>query len=323
MSVLVIRCGPQARERAGEAALAGAGAGPAPIVLDAAEAPTRRELKPLDEEAKRVLPEDPTPSLAEIAKSPNVSHLGAPRPSPQRPAEPLRVVVVGEDKGLGAVLTRAMRGDYLFAEVAYVPLDDSSPAATNLGLGRAGDPLAFALNAPARPTPLARTDQGLAVAGSASVERDGGGEFLGEVVVDDETILYRGGDDDDAPRPLFGRYGVRLVPMLDAPGLAAAALATPSAPPESGRRPGWWRRRLGRLDAATLYRLWSNAVTRPLVAGAPQPAGLTAPGSVATGRAVQCGGRDMRVVVDGVPARRPVNRATFYRHLRDAQLVRP
>ena len=45
--------------------------------------------------------------------------------------------------------------------------------------------------------------------------------------------------------------------------------------------------------------------------------------TVCTGRAVQAGGPELRVVVDGVSAKRPVNRVTFYRHLRDLQVVRP
>ena len=42
-----------------------------------------------------------------------------------------------------------------------------------------------------------------------------------------------------------------------------------------------------------------------------------------TGRAVQAGGAEMRIVVDGVSAKRPVDRVTFYRHLRDLQIARP
>lgn len=45
--------------------------------------------------------------------------------------------------------------------------------------------------------------------------------------------------------------------------------------------------------------------------------------SICTGRAVQAGGPDLRVIVDGVSAKRAVKRVTFYRHLRDLQVVRP
>jgi len=44
---------------------------------------------------------------------------------------------------------------------------------------------------------------------------------------------------------------------------------------------------------------------------------------VRTGRAVQAGGPQLRVIVDSVPHKRPVTRVTFYRHLRDLQIVRP
>ena len=47
------------------------------------------------------------------------------------------------------------------------------------------------------------------------------------------------------------------------------------------------------------------------------------PESVSTGRAVQAGGPQLRVIVDSVPHKRPVTRVTFYRHLRDLQIVRP
>ena len=47
------------------------------------------------------------------------------------------------------------------------------------------------------------------------------------------------------------------------------------------------------------------------------------PASVLTGRAVQAGGPQLRVSVDGESAKRPVTRVTFYRHLRDLQMVRP
>ncbi|MGV3283693.1 hypothetical protein ACEE51_11335, partial [Corynebacterium sp. 11254D000AR] len=38
--------------------------------------------------------------------------------------------------------------------------------------------------------------------------------------------------------------------------------------------------------------------------------------------AVQAGGPELRVTVDGVSRPRPVDRVTFYRHLRDLQVVR-
>src|SRR5699024_3273508 len=55
---------------------------------------TRQELKLIDATAAAILPSDPTPSLDEIARQPDVSHLGAPQFAPQPIDKPLRIVVV-------------------------------------------------------------------------------------------------------------------------------------------------------------------------------------------------------------------------------------
>ena len=136
------------------------------------EVPTRAELKQLDALAKEILPEDPTPTLDEIAAQPDVDHLGRPAAAPQARflRDPLRVVVVGSDAALSAVLTRMMRADYLWAEVGFVPTDETSTAAMNWGLPTsAEDALSFALSAPVKPVPLIRNDAGLAVAGAATI----------------------------------------------------------------------------------------------------------------------------------------------------------
>lgn len=79
-------------------------------------------------------------------------------------------------------------------------------------------------------------------------------------------------------------YGARLVPTLGAPGLAAVKrVAT---------RDGWLSKE---FDRSTL----------------------------ATGRALQVGGENIRVTVDSISRKRAVDKATFYRHLRDCQVVRP
>ena len=168
------------------------------------------------------------------------------------------------------------------------------------------------------PAPLIRSDRGLAVAGSALLEDFAHGEYTGEIIVDNATILFRKGEDpvsrprasSSRPRtsssrartpkaPRRGLFGARLVPMTDAPGIVAAVLTTPYSPAETGRGP------LARLR------------------GALRPHGEVDEASLRTGRAVQSGGRDILVTVDGVPAKRPVKRATFYRHMRDLQIVRP
>ena len=55
---------------------------------------------------------------------------------------------------------------------------------------------------------------------------------------------------------------------------------------------------------------------------APVDLGRVVPDALLRGRAVQSGGSDIAVTVDGVRGKRPVTRVTFYRHLRDLQAVR-
>ena len=272
-----------------------------------AEVPSRQELKAIDALASEILPEDPTPSLDEIAAQPDVSHLGAPGPAPQAPflREPLRVVVIGSDAALSAVLTRMMRADYLWAEVGYVPTGEHSTAALNWGLksrepgqGASDDQgavleeaLTFAMTAPIKPVPLIRNDAGLAVAGSATIAEWSNEEITGEIIVDD-AVLLRADREKDV-------FGAKLVPMTDAPGIVAAKAVT-SFEADAAPRRGFFAR-----------------LRKPA-----QPGQLD-PSSVVQGRAVQAGGPALSVSVDGVRAKRPVKRVTFYRHLRDLQIVRP
>lgn len=262
--------------------------------LKVSQVPTRAELKQLDALAKEILPEDPTPTLDEIAAQPDVDHLGRPAAAPQARflREPLRVVVVGSDAALSAVLTRMMRADYLWAEVGFVPTDETSTAAMNWGLPTsAEDALSFALSAPVKPVPLIRNDAGLAVAGSATIAEWTDEEITGEIIVDDAVLLRA-----DREKHVFG---ARLVPMTDAPGIVAARAVSSFAADASPRRGVF-----GRLRKHV------------------QPGQLD-PASVVRGRAVQAGGPSLSISVDGVRAPRPVKRVTFYRHLRDLQIVRP
>ena len=262
--------------------------------LRVSELPSRSELKELDALAKDFLPEDPTPTLDEIAAQPDVDHLGRPAAAPQARflREPLRVVVVGSDAALSAVLTRMMRADYLWAEVGFVPTDETSTAAMNWGLPTsAEDALSFALSAPVKPVPLIRNDAGLAVAGAATIAEWTDEEITGEIIVDDDVLLRA-----DREKHVFG---ARLVPMTDAPGIVAARAVSSFATDASPRR-----RLFGRLRKHV------------------QPGQLD-PASVVRGRAVQAGGPSLSISVDGVRAPRPVKRVTFYRHLRDLQIVRP
>ena len=256
--------------------------------------PGRRDLGFLDDIAAHLLIDDPSPSLTDIASSPSVSYMGEPTFAPQQPSEPLRVIVSGSDAALGAVLTRMMRADYLWAEVAYLPADPSSPAAVLWDIpGSADAAMSLAVSGSVRPIPCVRHDAGVVVAGSATLTDASGGAYIGEIVVDNEVLLFNQSPTTEIPGP----YGARLVPTVSAPGIAAAALVTPaSLPPRTG-----WQRLRPRRAVSEL---------------------MTDPDSVLTGRAVQSGGSSIQVTVNSVAAPRPVNRVTFYRHLRDIQAVR-
>ena len=264
---------------------------------DLSAVPTRKELALIDAFLSPLLPTDPTPSLDDIAAQPDVRHLGAPEPAPQAPhlTEPARIVIAGSDAALSAVLTRLMRSDRLWAEVAFIPVPSAtssssaasasatSAAAQNWGLPTdPADALNLAHTAPVRPAPLIRNDSGLAVAGSATISDSTNSSFTGEIIIDDHTLAA------SSPKT----FGARLVPMTDAPGILAARATSPV---ESQGRLRSLLRKPGQLD----------------------------PESVRTGRAVQAGGPQLRVIVDSVAHKRPVTRVTFYRHLRDLQIVRP
>ena len=264
---------------------------------DLSAVPTRKELALIDAFLSPLLPTDPTPSLDDIAAQPDVRHLGAPEPAPQAPhlTEPARIVIAGSDAALSAVLTRLMRSDRLWAEVAFIPVPSAtssssaasasatSAAAQNWGLPTSpAEALDFARTAPVRPAPLIRNDSGLAVAGSATISDSTNSSFTGEIIIDDHTLAA------SSPKT----FGARLVPMTDAPGILAARATSPV---ESQGRLRSLLRKPGQLD----------------------------PESVSTGRAVQAGGPQLRVIVDSVAHKRPVTRVTFYRHLRDLQIVRP
>ncbi len=251
--------------------------------------PQRRDLMFLGARARDILPEDPTPSLAEIQARPDVEHLGQPQPAPQQPAEPWRIIVVGSDAALSAVLSRLMKIDALWAEIGFVPTDPDSVAARNFGIPT--EPTAawrLACYGSPRPSCLIRDDKGSVIAGHATISDPEDLQLVGEIIVDDAR-LHHNENHSPARRGLFG---ARVVPMVDAPGIAAVRLST-SLAPARGR---WWLRRstAGERDASSLL----------------------------TGRAVQAGGPQLRVSIDGVARPKPVEAVTFYRHLRDAQIIR-
>ena len=253
------------------------------------EVPTQRDLRFLADLVAQCLPEDPTPSLAEMARMPDAPHGAAPAPAPQAPflREALRLIIRGSDAAVSAVLTRLMRMDALWVEVAVDPIDPDSPLARGWGLSsRSGVDLRAA---PVRPVPLIRDDAGVVVAGEATITRADDQELYGEIIVDSQTLCL--GLHPVPARPRRGVFGARLVPMLTAPGLVAAPIVTAAHPPRSFLR------------------------------SAPPPHAVDGT-RMLQGRALQAGGPELIVTVDGVARPRPVQAATFYRHLRDLQAVR-
>ncbi|MDO4929219.1 MAG: hypothetical protein Q3976_09220 [Corynebacterium sp.] len=251
--------------------------------------PTRKELRVVDAACREILPEDPTPSLDEIMAQPDVPFLGEPQFAPQPIEEPLRIIVHGSDAALSAVLTRLMRADNLWAEVGFVPSGTSTVAAVWNLPTFAHDALAFALDAAVVPKPLIRDDAGVAVAATATMSNWEGNALTGEIIVDSTTLARH---EATKLRPRTGVYGALLTSTVDAPGVAGWMLKTSLHPA---------KKHFGRKTLA---------------------AGMTS-GDPLFGRAMQAGGVDLQVRVDGVSRKRPVRSATFYRHLRDLQSVRP
>lgn len=294
MTTVVLACGPRAAELVGA------------LLSDAVtlpDLPGRRDLRLLDELAATHLPVDDTPSLDDIAAAPDVPHQGAPQFAPQHPDRPVRVVVVGSDGALAAVVTRLMRIDAMWISVGFVPVGGpgESTVSQNWQLEASGTPsvaaLNFAMTAPARPTALIRDDSGITTLGSAEIFH-AGAELVGEVIVDSATLFDNGTSREWDGRP--GAFGVRLVPTVEAPGLAATRLVSPSV----------W-------DAAAAERRVRRGIFRR-----PVDIGGVDPDAVLSGRALQAGGVELTVVRDGVVHPRPTSKVTFYRHLRDGQFVR-
>jgi hypothetical protein len=124
-----------------------------------------------------------------------------------------RLVVVGADADLAAVLTRLMRADRLDVEVGYAPRG-RTPAtrAYRLPAGRLA--ARRARRGVAQLVPLIRDDTGTALVGAAGWQPADGARFLhGEGIVDDAALF-----DGDVS-------GVRIEPTGVAPGLRAGVLS--------------------------------------------------------------------------------------------------
>lgn len=142
----------------------------------------------------------------------------------------------------------------------------------------------FAFEAEVKPKPLIRDDAGQAVAHAATITDWDGGEVTGEIIVDDTVLFHHGGR---KRRPRKGHFGARLISTFDAPGIRGQRIITS----EHSRR---------------ILPITPSLIDAPAFEG----------------RAMQAGGLNLRITIDGQSRKRPVERATFYRHLRDLQSVR-
>jgi hypothetical protein len=134
-----------------------------------------------------------------------------------------RVVVVGSDADLAAVLTRLLRTDRLDVEVAYVPRA-RTPATRAYGLPTGWRAARQARAGTAQRVPLIRDDGGHALVGAGlwvGGTGEGASGLHGEAVVDD-VVLFDG-----------EVSAVRVEPMRAQPGLRASAL-------NSRMRPRGW-----------------------------------------------------------------------------------
>ncbi|WP_278313780.1 hypothetical protein [Lolliginicoccus levis] len=122
-----------------------------------------------------------------------------------------RVIVVGTDALLAAVVTRLMRKDRLHVDVALVPTGASRATRVyRLPTGRSATRLA--LDGSAQPFPLIRDDTGTALVGSAIMRGPAGEELFGEAYVDDSR-LFRG-----------PARGIEIRPSRRLPGVRATLL---------------------------------------------------------------------------------------------------
>ncbi len=122
---------------------------------------------------------------------------------------PERLIVVGEDAALAAVLTHLLRSERLDVEVAYVP-SVRTEATRILGLDKGAKAGRTAAEGTAQPTPLIRDDLGVVLVGSAQLTGPDGGRLTGETYVD-ERALFSG-----------ETAGIQIQPTGKAPGLRAA-----------------------------------------------------------------------------------------------------
>ncbi len=122
-----------------------------------------------------------------------------------------RLIVLGEDAGLAAVLTHLLRTERLHVEIGYVPVDRTyGSRAYQTGTGSAA--AERALEGKPQETPLIRDDTGKVLVGRATVTGPGGSRLEGEAYAD-EVRLFSG-----------TVAALNISPTLDMPGARATAV---------------------------------------------------------------------------------------------------
>lgn len=119
-----------------------------------------------------------------------------------------RLIVLGHDAALAAVLTHLMRTERLHVEIGYVPVEKTyASRAYQTGTGNAA--AKRAIEGRAAETPLVRDDTGTVLVGRAVITGVGGTKLEGEAYVDDTQLFT-------------GKVTAMIVsPSLDLPGARA------------------------------------------------------------------------------------------------------
>ncbi|MDO4911456.1 MAG: hypothetical protein Q3972_06905 [Corynebacterium sp.] len=250
--------------------------------------PPRSALKELKAMALDCLGPDTTPTLAEMAADPNLPHLGMPAPAPQHPQVPLRLIIAGTNAGINNVMSYLMRQDILWPEFGIIPHEPGFIVTYLAALGvTARTPEEFSdPELTATPKVCLRDDNGRIILGGLRITDWDGAPMTGEVIVDSESLFINGAENQAAKPRRFSFFknfsrGPRYM----------GAICVPSTDHPEG------------LSATAMID--------------PSPENPR----VYTGRALQVGGRNLRIEVDNISRERPVEKATIYRHLRDLQLL--
>lgn len=137
---------------------------------------------------------------------------------------PQRIIVLGHDAALAAVLTRMLRSERLEVEIGYVPVE-KSPAARVLETGTGAEAAKLALDGNPTKTPLIRDETGTVLVGRAVIAGVGGEKLVGEAYIDNDQLFS-------------GKVReVQVETGLHRPGLSAWAVRGQLRPPKwvSGR----------------------------------------------------------------------------------------